>query len=372
MYEDTAITLQLEATANGALAAQAGPFKVVFEAELTLGKTLDQIAEPAQFRLGVNRTMLSTDSTSIGAFAKDVFKSIEWGLTAAAVLKVTTQQGSVRDIIDDQLDILVDIPNIWKFLTAKQKSTAIVLRKKPYFCAPCMMARLLDPRMLVRQLDKGLKFLHKLLVGSGSVAKKIPIKWLKARLVKVLSGGASFVNAFRKKVVGFLNELLTQIEDEGLQNLVQDKLQQLFGGVLKLLQQCQTNAECALNPRQYAHCLQNDNINYVFRDKNVFDDSPVCLAKVTGNMDPNVSGLIPALLKGVEWTIPIGMRKSFRLPDVDFGFGGCQRAAQPCARSAAAIIICVRRACMREPACGGVPCRASGAIRIYVRKKACQ
>ena len=322
VYDTTAITLQLQATANGELKATVGPLEIEFEAVLDLGKTILLMDEPATFRIGVNATMISTDSSSIGNFFKEVFKSTEWGLTAAAMLNIKSV-GPMRDIVDNMLDMEINIPNIWEFLTADNKTQAVDFVKKPKFDLQQILLRLLDPRMLIRAFDKGLKFLSRLLVGGSSVAKKIPIKWLKAKLVAVMSGSGAFIESFRKKAVKILNDLLTKIEDEGLGPVVAHALTSLFHKDVKLIQLCTDNFMCAREPAQYAHCLKDSGTNqYWLNDTNPYDSAqPACLAKVNCNKNCNVTGLYAGIFAGIEWTIPLGMVKRFNLPDVDFGFG---------------------------------------------------
>ena len=219
-YNTTELTLECKATANAAITAQVGPFELALEAKMGLSRSpsatgLDQ---GAQFRLGLNGTLVQggpyagADNETLVQFAKRVFSSIKPGVTANARLEVKPKDQFLTEAFGS---LEVHVVDLQRFFTAPNKSAelcppapvgtlegphvncSVFVAKMPTIDVNKLMANLLNPRVLIKQLDKGLKYLSNKLVGSNSIINKIPIKWLKGKIMSVMRGSGMFIESFR-------------------------------------------------------------------------------------------------------------------------------------------------------------------------------
>lgn len=204
-----------------------------------------------------------------------MFQSIKIDFDAAADLYV-------RPIdIQGIGDLEVQIPNLYKFITAPNKMNEINIVQLPTFNLQSLLANFLDPKVLIQQLNKGLKFLTSKLVGPSSALNKIPVKWLKDKIIKLFRSTGNFIEAFRVKVVEGLLNVLEQFKQMDFRKAVRDKLNELLGPI-NILRSPVTCTNCTAN------------YTMPFRQ---------------------------ALDEGLEWTIKLGQTKEFPLLDLDFGFG---------------------------------------------------
>ena len=203
-----------------------------------------------------------------------MFGSITTELVAAAELLVVPSYEAIGNLE-------IQIPNLLRFITSQNKKNEIVVVQMPSFNLQELLANFLDPKVLIQQLNKGLKFLSSKLVGPSSVLNKIPVKWLKDKIIKIFRSTGNFIEAFRVKVVEGLLNVLEQFDELDFRKAVRNKLNELLGpiGILRAPVTC-TNCTSS-TPQSFQKAL---------------DD-------------------------GLEWTIPLGQTKEFPLGDLDFGFG---------------------------------------------------
>ena len=179
-------------------------------------------------------------------------------------------------------ELHVQIPDMLAFITSKNKLNEISVLKRPTFDLKVLLANFLDPKVLIKQLSKGLKYLAKKLVGSNSVLNKIPVKWLKDKIVRIFRSSGNFIEGFRVKVVEGLLEVMEPFQEMDFRKVVRDKLNQLL---------------------QPTGLLRN----------------PVTCTNCSGTAAP--VSFFQALEDGLEWTVHLGQTKEFPLADLDLGVG---------------------------------------------------
>ena len=205
-------------------------------------------------------------------------------------------------------DLEVHIPDMMRFITAKSKKAevckdgtllstplvncSVVVVSKPSFDVSDLMKRLLDPKVLITQLNKGLKYLSNKLIGGGSVINKIPIKWLKGKILTVMRSSGGFIESFRPTLIATLMDVFVGSGEESkdFRTAIRDLLRKFL-------------PKAILNTNDYNGTIGNEPIS--------------CTNCTSGN----VLTFHQAIEAGMEWTVHLGQSRSFPVGDLDLGFG---------------------------------------------------